>query len=183
MKAAVGDRMVIAAARVDGPVRDGEVLSVGPDGGGPYRIRWSDTGTETLFFPGPDAHVQHLADGGGEQHAVLSPGDRGTGSAGHPIRLPAAPGVPPAHTKSWRIDVYLYEGAHATSAQAVLHGDAPAGLQGLGVARRREGDPDVPEIGDEVAVARALSRLSELLLGAASDDLTGVAGHPVTLER
>jgi len=59
MKAAVGDRLVISATHVDGPVRDGEVIEVrGPDGGPPYLVRWSD-GHEGLVYPGSDAHVHH----------------------------------------------------------------------------------------------------------------------------
>jgi hypothetical protein len=61
MRAQVGDRIVIRAAHVDEPVRDGEVLEVrGPDGGPPFRVRWSDSGHEVLLFPGPDASCQHL---------------------------------------------------------------------------------------------------------------------------
>jgi hypothetical protein len=26
----------------------------------PYVVRWGDVGHETLFFPGPDATVEHL---------------------------------------------------------------------------------------------------------------------------
>ena len=80
-------------------------------------------------------------------------------------------------TKTWRIDVYLYEGEDSTSAQAVLHGDASTPVRSRGQAHRRPDDPDVPEIGDEVAVSRALGRLSELLLQMASDDLTGVSAQ------
>jgi hypothetical protein len=59
VKAAVGDRLVIKATRVDGAVRDGEVIEVrGADGVPPYVVRWSD-GHEGLFFPGPGAEVQH----------------------------------------------------------------------------------------------------------------------------
>jgi hypothetical protein len=62
MYAAVGDRMVVRNAHVDGPVRDGEILEVhGPNGSAPFVVRWSDTGHESLFFPGPDAIVEHLA--------------------------------------------------------------------------------------------------------------------------
>ena len=171
MHAAVGDRMVIAAARVHGPIRDGEITSTGPDGGPPYRIRWSDTGDETLFFPGPDAHVDHLTSPAEDEQAD----DEQADDQQAPPR--------PAHTKSWRIDVFLFEDEHATTAQAVLHGDAPTPVGGRGQARRHPGEPDVPEIGDEVAVSRALRRLSELLLQTASDDLTKVSGHPVTLPR
>jgi uncharacterized protein DUF1918 len=59
MEAVAGDRIVVAAAMLDGPVRDGEVIEVGTHGGPPYLVRWSDDGRETLFFPGPDAHISH----------------------------------------------------------------------------------------------------------------------------
>jgi len=154
MRAAAGDRMVVAPARVHGAVRDGEIVSTGTDGGPPYRIRWSDDGDVTLFFPGPDAHVQHVA---------------------HQAAATQQPTT--VRTKTWRIDVYLYEGEDSTSAQAVLHGDASTPVRSRGQAHRRPDDPDVPEIGDEVAVSRALGRLSELLLQMASDDLTGVSAQ------
>jgi hypothetical protein len=58
MQANVGDRIVIKAHHVGEPQRDCEVLEVhGDDGGPPYLVRWSDTGHETLFFPGSDAQV------------------------------------------------------------------------------------------------------------------------------
>lgn len=59
MHAAVGDRIVIKGHRIGEPDRDCEVLEVrGPDGGSPYVVRWGDSGQESLFFPGGDAHVQ-----------------------------------------------------------------------------------------------------------------------------
>jgi hypothetical protein len=57
MEAAVGDRIVVAAANLGGHMRDGEIIKVGSHGAPPYLVRWSDDGRETLFFPGPDAHV------------------------------------------------------------------------------------------------------------------------------
>jgi hypothetical protein len=65
----------------------------------------------------------------------------------------------------------------------VLHGDAPSNLKSLGVTHRDPADPDVPEIGEEVAAARALGRLSQLLLGIAAGDLSGVTGHHVILDH
>jgi hypothetical protein len=63
VKAAVGDRIVVRAAHVDGAVRDGEVIEVrGADGAPPYVVRWSD-GHEGLYFPGPDTAVQHAPSG------------------------------------------------------------------------------------------------------------------------
>ena len=62
MRAAVGDRMVVAGTHLDEPARDGEVLEVrGPDGAPRYLVRWSDTGHITLFFPGPDARIAPTA--------------------------------------------------------------------------------------------------------------------------
>lgn len=59
MKAHIGDRVIVQSARLGRPARDGEVLEVhGPDGDPPYLVRWSDTGRVSLFFPGPDSHVQ-----------------------------------------------------------------------------------------------------------------------------
>jgi hypothetical protein len=61
MRAEVGDRLVVHGVHLDDPVRDGEVLEVhGTDGGPPFLVRWSDTGHESLVFPGPDATVEHL---------------------------------------------------------------------------------------------------------------------------
>jgi len=185
MKAAVGDRIVIAADRSDGPIRDGEVLSVGADGGEPFRVRWSDSGHETLFYPGPDAHVQHLehATSSAPQSKATSGITEASGPPSQPEASPTEQDTTPAHTKSWRVDIYLYEGRHATSAQAMLHGDAPNNLKSLGVTHRNPADPDVPEIGDEVAAARALGRLSQLLLGTAAGDLSDVTGHQVILDH
>ena len=60
MHACVGDRIVIRGHHVGEPDRDGEVLEVGDQGEAPYLVRWEDSGHETLFFPGPDATVQHF---------------------------------------------------------------------------------------------------------------------------
>lgn len=60
MYANVGDRIVVKGHHVGEPDRDCEVLEVhGSDGGPPYLVRWGETGHEALFFPGPDAFVEH----------------------------------------------------------------------------------------------------------------------------
>jgi hypothetical protein len=60
MRASVGDRIVIRGHRVGDPDRVCDVLEVrGVDGGSPYVVRWGDEGHESLFFPGPDAAVEH----------------------------------------------------------------------------------------------------------------------------
>lgn len=64
MNAAVGDRVVIHGTHVGDHVRDGEIVEVrGEDGGPPYLVRWSDTGHESLFYPGADATVHHFEHG------------------------------------------------------------------------------------------------------------------------
>lgn len=60
MKASPGDRIVIRGHRVGEHDRDCEVLEVrGPAGTPPFLVRWGDDGHEALFFPGPDATVEH----------------------------------------------------------------------------------------------------------------------------
>ena len=64
MKATVGDKIIVLSSHVDEPNREGEILEVrGPDGTGPYVVRWSDTGHEGLYFPAADAKVQHVTSG------------------------------------------------------------------------------------------------------------------------
>lgn len=60
MYATPGDRVVVHATRHGGHDRDGEILAVrASDGGPPYLVRWSDTGRESLLFPGSDTEVHH----------------------------------------------------------------------------------------------------------------------------
>jgi hypothetical protein len=61
MYAAPGDHLVVRSARLDRAVREGEIVEVhGRDGSPPYVVHWSDTGRESLLFPGPDAFVEHV---------------------------------------------------------------------------------------------------------------------------
>lgn len=67
MRAQVGDHLVIHGHRVGEPDRDGEILEVrGDDGGPPYRVQWSADGHESIVYPGSDAYVQHVP--GGSEH-------------------------------------------------------------------------------------------------------------------
>jgi hypothetical protein len=61
MRAAVGDRIIVRGHKVGEAERDGEILEVrGEDGGPPYLVKWSTDGHDSLFFPGSDALVQHF---------------------------------------------------------------------------------------------------------------------------
>jgi hypothetical protein len=65
MHAQPGDRLVVHSRKVDMKERAAQILEVRhPDGTPPYLVRWSDTGEESLVFPGPDATVEHPADPG-----------------------------------------------------------------------------------------------------------------------
>ena len=62
MHATVGDRIVIQGHHTGQAVRTCQVTEVrGPDGGPPYLVRWSDSGHETLYFPGNDATVERAS--------------------------------------------------------------------------------------------------------------------------
>ena len=84
--------------------------------------------------------------------------------------------------KTWHVELFLHEDGDDTTARAVLHSDAPQHPEGHGRARRAPLDPDVPEVGEEVAVARALHDLAEKLLGTSEKDIEAIEHHPVHLD-
>ncbi|MBB1159526.1 MULTISPECIES: dsRBD fold-containing protein [Amycolatopsis] len=86
------------------------------------------------------------------------------------------------HTRKWSVDVFLSEEEDRTHAIARLH-TAAGELTADGTARRNPADRDVPEIGDELAAARALSALAHRLLDTVVGDIEGVTHRPVHLDR
>jgi hypothetical protein len=83
--------------------------------------------------------------------------------------------------KDWTVRIDIGEHDGRTRAVAHLHTQDTETLVGVGFARLHPDDPDVPEIGDEIAVARALSDLGHRLLHTATGDLEQVGGEPVHL--
>ena len=84
--------------------------------------------------------------------------------------------------KTWTVRVDIDEHEGRTRAVAHLDTDGRQSLAGTGLARLNPADRDVPKIGDELAVARALSELSHRLLDGAARDIeqsSGVPAHPV----
>ncbi len=153
MKAFVGDRYVQASGVVDGPVRDGRVVELRhTDGSPPYVVEWSDTHERTLVFPGPDAHVEA---------GVVGPGRDAAG--------------PPALV--WKVQVTVTREGPETTAHAVLAPGDPDRLGAVGHARRNPEDGEVPVIGDEVAVARALRHLADRLIDAAEEQIEDATGR------
>jgi hypothetical protein len=59
MKAHAGDRVVVRGAHVGDERRIGIVTAVSHDDGSPpYQVHWLSDGRTTLFFPGPEAHIE-----------------------------------------------------------------------------------------------------------------------------
>lgn len=155
MKAQVGDHVVVASPTTGGTVRDGTIVEVrGAEGRPPYLVEWSDSHTTGLFYPGADAHVSATEE--------------------------TASGA--ARLQSWRVDIDLVESGDETTAHAVLVAET-RGLDARGEAHRNPSDAPTPRIGDEVAVARALRRLSDRLFETASSDMTSALGHSAHVSR
>lgn len=74
-------------------------------------------------------------------------------------------------SKRWHIELYLFEDGRTTRAEAVLRTSAGTELRHSGVARRHPADREVPEIGDELAVCRALNGLAHDLLESTVSDV------------
>jgi hypothetical protein len=82
--------------------------------------------------------------------------------------------------KVWILEIAIGENADETEAQARLRvGDTE--LTGWGRARRHPRDPARPQVGEDLAVARALSDLSQRLFDAAIADIEAFEGHHVEL--
>ena len=78
----------------------------------------------------------------------------------------------------WTIEVLLEEDGDETDAKALLRvGNRELG--GWGRARRNPHDPERPRVGEELAVARALSELSHKLVDAAAQEIEEFEGRPV----
>ncbi len=78
-------------------------------------------------------------------------------------------------TQTWTVTILLSEEGETTKARAVLTtADTEGKVHGEGSARKHPGEPNVPEIGDEIAASRALSMLAHNLLDTALDDVQAV---------
>lgn len=83
------------------------------------------------------------------------------------------------HVVDWRLRLALTEDTDRTTAQVTLT-TRDRTLTGRGLAVRAPEDPDVPEIGDEIAAGRALIALGRQLLAAGSRDVAGVHGDTLS---
>ena len=67
------------------------------------------------------------------------------------------------HAKHWSVDIYIdeHEESRRTRAEARLHTGDRTDVRGVGTSSRNPRDREVPEIGDELAVSRALADLAD----------------------
>jgi Domain of unknown function (DUF1876) len=87
-------------------------------------------------------------------------------------------------SKRWTVEVLVDEDAGRTYAEACLQQSGEDNrLVGVGRAKLNPSDRDIPEIGDELAAARALCDLGQRLLLAAASDIQSVTHQPVHLSR
>jgi hypothetical protein len=85
--------------------------------------------------------------------------------------------------RTWTVEITIteHEDGCRTRADVVLHGVRPA-LRGQDEARRRQSGQEDPEIGDELATARALADLAYKALDViATDDIERVIHRPMRL--
>ncbi|GEL18814.1 DUF1876 domain-containing protein [Pseudonocardia asaccharolytica] len=83
--------------------------------------------------------------------------------------------------KRWTITVDIDEHENRTRAVARLEIHDSDKLVGVGMARLNPADHKVPEIGDEIATARALSELSHHLLDVAAGNIEQITREPAHL--
>ncbi len=84
--------------------------------------------------------------------------------------------------KRWNVEIFVGEDEGRTYAEArMLDDEIGDRLIGVGRAKLNPDDRDIPEIGDELAVARALSDLGHRMLVTAASDIQRATGQNVRL--
>ena len=92
----------------------------------------------------------------------------------------APPAVKPrTGARKWSVEISIDQRVdqRLTRAEAQLRSGDKARLVGEGIARRNPADMATPEIGEELAAARALADLSHQLLELAAEDIQHLVGR------
>jgi hypothetical protein len=82
--------------------------------------------------------------------------------------------------KAWTVAISINEHPKRTRAKAKLHWRGHD-LTGIGIARRNPADRNIAEIGDELAIARALSNLADQLFATTASDIHAATHEPVVI--
>ena len=182
MRAEIGDKVIVASVQIGAPARTGTIVELRHrDGTPPYVVRWED-GHEGVYFPGQDGRVES---GSLDLRTVTLP-TRMSGSPSTTTSAPSTSAPAPAadRIKSWVVDVELVERSEETTARAVLRLDDGRPVESrYGRAVRAPHDEDLPLVGDQVAVARALRQLADSLLAEASSTMSDLERKDVILTR
>lgn len=169
MRARVGDRIILAADKVDQPTREGTVTEVrGADGQPPFVVEWSN-GHSGLLYPGPGAILRIT---GPDEQATPAPVVGGGGGA--------AEGT---DHREWVVRLSITGDGDDTSATAVLLADATGEVSASGDSHRSGQDVPAPGIGAEVAAARALRHLADRLMAVAETEVGQRSGEDVHIRR
>jgi hypothetical protein len=75
------------------------------------------------------------------------------------------------HTRNLTLQMKVVEAGAKTTADLSFTTATGQELRGHGTARRHPDDPDIPQIGDEIATARAMFELGHKLLDTAANEL------------
>jgi hypothetical protein len=82
--------------------------------------------------------------------------------------------------KNWTVEVSIDEHEGLTRAKARLRWDERESV-GVGMSRLNPADRNIAEIGDELAVARALSDLGKRMQAETASDIESVTHQPTSL--
>lgn len=77
------------------------------------------------------------------------------------------------HTLEWKVRLHLFEEDDGTTKAHLVLNTGTTELTGHGAAHCHPADANIPEIGDELAVGRALNDLAGQLLQVAERDIEG----------
>lgn len=152
MEPHVGDQFIVNSRVVGQPPRTGEIIEC-IDGGGltPHFRVRWTDGHESIVYPGGDARVE-----------------------------PANIATDGADRRSVTISLRLEEDSDHCEAVATMR-TSVGELKASGRARRNPIDPEVPMIGEELAIARALSHLADQLELAAREAIDVREANPAHL--
>ncbi|PIJ33239.1 hypothetical protein BMW24_015765 [Mycobacterium heckeshornense] len=84
--------------------------------------------------------------------------------------------------KTWKVDVFVDEHSRRTRAKVEMYWRDHK-LTGIGFARRNPSDENIAEIGDELAVARAMSNLADQLFAITAADVREATHEPAVIEH
>jgi len=168
MRAHLGDRVAVDGRHVGTPTRQGEIVEVIGNGGDEhYRVRW-DGGVESILFPQSDLRLLPEAS---------SPGELG---APERMEIDLRPSLPAGHLHSF--EMWLAEDEDHTEVRVTIQ-LREVEMTGFGMARRNPKDPNMPTVGEELAMSRALHDLADQLRQVAGLQIERREGRPVDLSH